>query len=117
MSSLFRMFTGIPLQAVLMVDRMISPFTLTAGPVLFILSLSLIKDDKSFVNVVTTLCVYFIWVLVSRTVRMLPHFYRCPGECRLPSAALLSATVLVAPHSAPNVAPYTRLHFMSMPRL
>lgn len=66
-------------QAVLMVDRMISPFTLTAGPILFILSLALIKDDKSFVNVVTAFCVYFMWVLFSRTVRMLPHFYRCPG--------------------------------------
>lgn len=67
------------MQAVLMVDRMISPFTLTAGPVLFVLSLALIKDDKSFVNVVTALCVYFLWVLFSRTLRMLPHFYRCPG--------------------------------------
>lgn len=63
-----------------MVDRMISPFTLMAGPILFVLSLALIKDDKSFVNIVTALCVYFIWVLVSRTVRMLPHFHRCPGS-------------------------------------
>jgi hypothetical protein len=67
------------MQAVLMVDRMISPFTLMSGPILFILSLAIIRNIEKWTDVVTAICIYVIWVLVSRTIRMLPHFYRCPG--------------------------------------
>lgn len=82
-----------------MVDRMISPFTLTAGPILFVLSLALIRDDKSVVNIITALCIYFMWVLVSRTVRMLPHFYRCPG---VPYLIHLANSCLLCIESVPN---------------
>jgi cellulose synthase/poly-beta-1,6-N-acetylglucosamine synthase-like glycosyltransferase len=69
-----------PVQAVLMCDRMISPFTLMSGPILFMLSLILIRNFESWRDVVTALCIYILWVLVSRTLRMLPHFYRCPED-------------------------------------
>lgn len=62
-----------------MVDRMISPFTLMAGPILFVLSMILIRNIESWDEVVTALCIYIVWVLVSRTLRIIPHFYRCPG--------------------------------------
>ena len=69
------------LQAVLMVDRMISPFTLTLGPVLFVIAL-VRSNVESWDEVVTTVCIFLMWLLFSRTLRMLPHFYRCPGAPR-----------------------------------
>lgn len=66
------------MQAVLMVDRMISPFTLTVGPVLFVVALIRSKVE-SWTEVVTTICIFLMWLFFSRTLRMLPHFYRCPG--------------------------------------
>lgn len=65
-----------------MVDRMISPFTLMSGPILFIISLALLRAFDSWTGVVQACCVYVIWVLISRTLRILPHFYRCPGACK-----------------------------------
>lgn len=63
-----------------MVDRMISPFTLLSGPLLFTLSLFLTRSNIGhWYSTVSTLCLYFLWVLISRTLRILPHFYRCPG--------------------------------------
>ena len=67
------------MQAVLMVDRMISPFTLMSGPVLFILSMAIVRSFAKWSDIITAICIYILWVLFSRTVRMLPHFYRCPG--------------------------------------
>jgi hypothetical protein len=67
------------LQAVLMVDRMISPFTLSAGPILFCLAIVYLSDFVSWSDYVVTVCIYYLWILVSRTVRMLPHFWRVPG--------------------------------------
>ena len=66
------------MQAVLMVDRMISPFTLTLGPVLFVVALVRSRIE-SWDEVVTTICIFVMWLLFFRTLRMLPHFYRCPG--------------------------------------
>lgn len=65
-----------------MVDRMISPFTLMSGPILFILSLVLVRSYSSWTDVITAICIYILWVLTSRTLRVLPHFYRCPGALR-----------------------------------
>jgi hypothetical protein len=67
------------MQAVLMVDRMISPFTLCAGPVLFALALTLTVDVVVWTDYIVAIAIYFLWVLFSRTVRMLPHFWRVPG--------------------------------------
>lgn len=92
------------LQAVLMVDRMISPFTLMAGPILFVLSMSFIRNLESWTDIVTALCIYVVWVLVSRTIRIIPHFYRCPGPplsttLALPAPVPLSDHIAVpAPH-------------------
>jgi hypothetical protein len=61
-----------------MVDRMISPFTLMMGPILFIVAL-VSSDFQKWSDVITAVCAYILWVLVSRTLRVLPHFYRCPG--------------------------------------
>lgn len=61
------------LQAVLMVDRMISPFTLSAGPILFCLAIVYLSDFVSWSDYVVTVCIYFLWILVSRTVRMTPQ--------------------------------------------
>lgn len=80
------------LQAVLMVDRMISPFTLSAGPILFCLAIVYLSDFVSWSDYVVTVCIYFLWILVSRTVRMTPHFWRVPGAPR----CCRSATVLCA---------------------
>jgi hypothetical protein len=66
-----------------MVDRMISPFTLMSGPVLFILSLVIVRSFQTWRDVITAICIYILWVLVSRTLRVLPHFYRCPGAALL----------------------------------
>lgn len=71
--------SGAAVQAVLMVDRMISPFTLMSGPILFLLSLVLVRNFQSWHDVITAICVYILWVLASRTLRVIPHFYRCPG--------------------------------------
>ena len=62
-----------------MVDRMISPFTLTAGPALFILALVLLSSYTSWSEYVVAVAIYFLWVLFSRTCRMMPHFWRIPG--------------------------------------
>lgn len=72
------------MQAVLMVDRMISPFTLMSGPILFILSLVLVRRFETWHDVITAFCIYILWVLTSRTLRVLPHFYRCPGAAPWP---------------------------------
>jgi hypothetical protein len=69
-----------PVQAVLMCDRMISPFTLMSGPILFILSLVLVRKFETWHDIITAFCIYILWVLVSRTLRILPHFYRCPED-------------------------------------
>ena len=65
-----------------MVDRMISPFTLTAGPVLFVLAIALLSDFDSWSDYVVAIAVYFLWILFSRSVRMAPHFWRVPGAPR-----------------------------------
>ena len=62
-----------------MVDRMISPFTLTAGPVLFTLAMALLSSYTTWSGYLVSLAVYFLWILFSRTMRMLPHFWRVPG--------------------------------------
>lgn len=71
-----------------MVDRMISPFTLMSGPILFIISVSLLRAFTSWTGVVQAFCVYVLWVLLSRTLRILPHFYRCPGVLSPPNTFL-----------------------------
>ena len=68
-------------QAVLMVDRMVSPFTLMSGPILFIVSMCLIREFERWTEVPTAICIWFLWIMVSRTARMSTHFYRCPGAC------------------------------------
>lgn len=70
-------------QAVLMVDRMISPFTLMLGPILFVLSLLLFRTITSWDEYITAICIYILWVLASRTLRIIPHIYRCPGMPRI----------------------------------
>jgi hypothetical protein len=69
-----------PIQAILMCDRMVSPFTLMSGPILFGVSLFLTREFQSWRDVVTAFCIYIIWILCSRTFRVLPHFYRCPED-------------------------------------
>jgi hypothetical protein len=69
-----------PIQAILMCDRMISPFTLMSGPVLFALSLFLTRTFSSGRDIITAFCIYILWILSSRTLRVLPHFYRCPED-------------------------------------
>lgn len=80
-----------------MVDRMISPFTLLSGPLLFTLSLFLTRSNIGhWYSTVSTLCLYFLWVLISRTLRILPHFYRCPGTMPCdPSCHIRTVTPLV----------------------
>jgi hypothetical protein len=91
------------MQAVLMVDRMISPFTLMLGPVLFAVSLIIVRTINSWDEVVTACCIYILWVLVSRTLRILPHIYRCPGVLHNAStAAALCSTTL---HSSRTACP------------
>ena len=75
-----------------MVDRMISPFTLTAGPVLFILALTYLSDYVTWSDYAVAVAIYFLWILVSRTTRMLPHFWRIPGAH--PSVMLVSCELL-----------------------
>lgn len=77
-----------------MVDRMISPFTLMAGPILFILSMALIRTLEDWTEIITALCIYIVWVLVSRTLRIIPHFYRCPGVP--PRSSLMDCAQLYA---------------------
>jgi hypothetical protein len=69
-----------PIQAILMCDRMISPFTLMSGPFLFALSLFLTRTFSSGRDIITAFCIYILWILSSRTLRVLPHFYRCPED-------------------------------------
>jgi hypothetical protein len=76
------------MQAVLMVDRMISPFTLCAGPVLFMLALLFVSDIVIWTDYIVAAAIYFLWVLFSRTVRMLPHFWRVPGPPCPPCACV-----------------------------
>jgi hypothetical protein len=86
--------TSDAVQAVLMVDRMISPFTLMLGPVFFTYSLVLVKTVDRWTDYVTAVCIFILWVLVSRTVRVLPHFYRCPGSPSISQACHASRTAL-----------------------
>jgi hypothetical protein len=62
-----------------MVDRMISPFTLMLGPILFIVFMFLADELTTWDQYITAICIYTLWVLVSRTLRIIPHIYRCPG--------------------------------------
>lgn len=69
------------MQAVLMCDRMVSPFTLMSGPILFLVSMCLIREFERWTEIPTAVCIWFLWIMVSRTLRMSTHFYRCPGVC------------------------------------
>jgi hypothetical protein len=76
-----------------MVDRMISPFTLSAGPVLFTLAIVMLSSYATWSGYLVTVAIYFLWILFSRTMRMLPHFWRVPGARRRAARALPPACV------------------------
>ena len=96
-----------------MVDRMISPFTLTAGPVLFVLAIVLLSEFVVWSDYLVTVAIYFLWILFSRSVRMAPHFWRVPGA--RPSTAVSSC--VLAPALRPAVvclSSSARAHYAEM---
>ncbi|KAG2174782.1 hypothetical protein INT43_005844 [Umbelopsis isabellina] len=69
-----------PYVAFTMLDKMLNPFTLLSGPILVAVFSSGQKDQPNALPGWNIAISYILWLLLTRTVKLLPHFLKRPQD-------------------------------------